>query len=138
MEMIHENENGLPCPVHGSPVSRMRERRPGWGLFRKLVILFTHDLHSYFLPQRLSSSSGPDRTEGGYAKLYTLIKGYQKRFKGQTLLVDGGDFSMGTLFHTAFMTDALELRLMAGWATMQRPWATTTSIFAWTAWPDPS
>jgi 2',3'-cyclic-nucleotide 2'-phosphodiesterase (5'-nucleotidase family) len=78
----------------------------------KLVILFTHDLHSYFLPQRLSSSSGPDRTEGGYAKLYTLIKGYQKRFKGQTLLVDGGDFSMGTLFHTAFMTDALELRLM--------------------------
>ncbi len=79
----------------------------------KIVILFTHDLHSYFLPQLLPGSGGPARTEGGYAKLATLIREQLSRHqKGETLLLDAGDFSMGTLFHTSYMTDALELRLM--------------------------
>jgi 5'-nucleotidase / UDP-sugar diphosphatase len=77
----------------------------------RLVILFTHDLHSYFLPQRVASSDGRVIERGGYAKLLTLIR--RHREEGRTLVVDAGDFSMGTLFHTAFMTEAAELRLMA-------------------------
>ena len=77
----------------------------------RLVILFTHDLHSYFLPQRVAAPDGPPVERGGYAKLLSLIR--ENREGDRTLLVDAGDFSMGTLFHTTFMTEAAELRLMA-------------------------
>ena len=77
----------------------------------RLVILFTHDLHSYFLPQRVAAPDGPPLERGGYAKLLSLIR--ENREADRTLLVDAGDFSMGTLFHTTFMTEAAELRLMA-------------------------
>ncbi len=79
----------------------------------RLVILFTHDLHSYFLPQRVAATGGPPAERGGYAKLMTLIREIRSRAGDRTLLLDAGDFSMGTLFHTAFMTEAAELRLMA-------------------------
>ncbi len=79
----------------------------------RLVLLFTHDLHSYFLPQRVAVSGGPPAERGGYAKLMTLIREIRSREGDRTLLLDAGDFSMGTLFHTAFMTEAAELRLMA-------------------------
>ncbi|MRR18506.1 MAG: bifunctional metallophosphatase/5'-nucleotidase, partial [Deltaproteobacteria bacterium] len=78
----------------------------------RLTVLFTHDLHSYFLPERLPASAGLKATEGGYAKLASLIEERRRSGAEKTLLVDAGDFSMGTLFHTAYMTDALELRLM--------------------------
>jgi 2',3'-cyclic-nucleotide 2'-phosphodiesterase (5'-nucleotidase family) len=77
----------------------------------RLVILFTHDLHSYFLPHRIAVPDGPPLERGGYARLLSLIR--ENREADRTLLVDAGDFSMGTLFHTAFMTEAAELRLMA-------------------------
>ena len=77
----------------------------------RLVILFTHDLHSYFLPRRVATPDGPPIERGGYAKLLSLIR--ENRDGDRTLLVDAGDFSMGTLFHTTFMTEAAELRLMA-------------------------
>jgi 5'-nucleotidase / UDP-sugar diphosphatase len=77
----------------------------------RLIILFTHDLHSYFLPQRVATPDGPPIERGGYAKLLSLIR--ENREGDRTLLVDAGDFSIGTLFHTTFMTEAAELRLMA-------------------------
>ena len=40
----------------------------------RLVILFTHDLHSYFLPQRIATPDGPPVERGGYAKLLSLIR----------------------------------------------------------------
>jgi 5'-nucleotidase/UDP-sugar diphosphatase len=75
-----------------------------------LVILFTHDLHSYFLPRQVATPDGPPVERGGYAKLLSLIR--ENREPDRTLLVDAGDFSMGTLFHTTFMTEAAEIRLM--------------------------
>lgn len=41
-----------------------------------------------------------------------MINEQRRLHPAKTLLVDAGDFSMGTLFHTAFMTEAFELRLM--------------------------
>lgn len=73
-----------------------------------ITILFTHDLHSHLLPTKNDSGKG---VYGGYAKLMTLIN-LQKKIDPNAILVDGGDFSMGSLFQTAYATSALELRAM--------------------------
>ncbi len=71
------------------------------------TILFTHDLHSHLLP-----TADEDGGEyGGYARLMTVIREQKAQFP-DALLVDGGDFSMGSLFQTAFTTSAIELRIM--------------------------
>jgi 5'-nucleotidase / UDP-sugar diphosphatase len=77
-----------------------------------LMILFTHDLHSYFLPHRILTPAGEHLQQGGYARLAHLINEQRPLYKNKTLLVDAGDFSMGTLFHTSFIQEAFELRLM--------------------------
>jgi 2',3'-cyclic-nucleotide 2'-phosphodiesterase (5'-nucleotidase family) len=78
----------------------------------RISIVFTHDLHSYFLPREVFTGEGRPAGRGGYARIARLI-GQQRALKGdRMLLVDAGDFSMGTLFHTTFTTEAAELRLM--------------------------
>jgi 2',3'-cyclic-nucleotide 2'-phosphodiesterase (5'-nucleotidase family) len=78
----------------------------------QLSIVFTHDLHSYFLPHEVFTGEGRPTERGGYARIARLIQ-EQRALKGnRLLLVDAGDFSMGTLFHTTFMMEAAELRLM--------------------------
>ena len=72
-----------------------------------ITILFTHDLHSHLLPSRDKEGG----TFGGYARLMTAIN-EQKSKNPDAVLVDGGDFSMGSLFQTAFATSAIELRTM--------------------------
>ena len=73
----------------------------------EITILYTHDMHSSFLPKE-----GPDgHSRGGYARLKTLID-EQKEEHPNALVLDGGDFSMGSLFQTAYSTSALELRAM--------------------------
>ncbi|PKN73420.1 MAG: bifunctional metallophosphatase/5'-nucleotidase [Deltaproteobacteria bacterium HGW-Deltaproteobacteria-10] len=78
----------------------------------ELMILFTHDLHSYFQPHSNLTSSGKTEQVGGYAKLAYLINEQRILHKNKTLRIDAGDFSMGTLFHTSFADEASELRLM--------------------------
>ena len=74
---------------------------------KEITVLFTHDLHSHFLP-----SKDEDGGEfGGYARLMTAIKEQKEKYP-DAVLVDGGDFSMGSLFQTCFASDALELRMM--------------------------
>ena len=71
------------------------------------TILFTHDLHSHFLPQPTAEGG----ESGGYARLKTVID--EKRAMNPTaLLVDGGDFSIGSLIQTLYTTQAAELRTM--------------------------
>lgn len=72
-----------------------------------VTVLFTHDLHSHFLPS-VDTDGGQF---GGYARLMSVIR-EQKQEHPDAILVDGGDFAMGSLFQTAFATSALELRLM--------------------------
>jgi len=72
-----------------------------------VTVLFTHDLHSHLLP----SKSDEGGEYGGYARLMHVIN-EQKAKHPDALLVDGGDFSMGSLFQTAFATSAIELRMM--------------------------
>ncbi len=71
------------------------------------TILFTHDLHSHLLPA--ADEGGGEY--GGYARLMTAIR-QQKEQYPDAILVDGGDFSMGSLFQTAYAVSAIELRMM--------------------------
>ena len=74
----------------------------------EITVLFTNDLHSHLLP---SANEDGDGEYGGYARLMTLIR-EQKAQNPNAVLLDGGDFSMGSLFQTAYPTEALELRIM--------------------------
>ena len=71
------------------------------------TILFTHDLHSHFLPQPTADGG----ESGGYARLKTVIDG-ERAMNPAALLVDGGDFSIGSLIQTLYTTQAAELRTM--------------------------
>ena len=75
---------------------------------KEITILFTNDLHSHLLP---ATDSQTGESYGGYARLKTVID-EQKAKNPDAILVDGGDFSMGSLFQTAFSTSAIELRMM--------------------------
>ena len=88
----------LPITVYGEGVQKEDD----------ITILFTHDLHSHLLPSTDEDGSGE---YGGYARLMTLIR-KQKELDPDAILVDGGDFSMGSLFQTAFATSAIELKMM--------------------------
>ena len=73
----------------------------------QITVLFTHDLHSHLLP----AADETGTQYGGFARLKTVID-QQRRAFPDALLLDGGDFSMGSLFQTAYATSALELRAM--------------------------
>ncbi|HPD56862.1 MAG TPA: bifunctional UDP-sugar hydrolase/5'-nucleotidase [Smithellaceae bacterium] len=91
------------------PVGYLAAQGPG---SRELVILFTHDLHSYFLPHRVLTEEGQSEERGGFAKLAYIIKEQRIYHGNKAIRLDAGDFSMGTLFHTSFMSEASELLLM--------------------------
>jgi len=74
-----------------------------------VTILFTHDLHSHFLPVKTEDGG----QSGGYARLYSLLSEARERYAGSPVItVDGGDFSMGSLFQTIFASTAAELRIL--------------------------
>ncbi len=74
---------------------------------QKVTVLFTHDLHSHFLPAPAENGG----ESGGYARLMTVIREQKAKYPN-AIVVDAGDFSMGSLFQTAYAADALELRMM--------------------------
>jgi len=77
---------------------------------KQLDILFTHDTHSH-LNSFTTIVNGEKKEAGGFAKLKTLINGH-KKVNPDTLVLDGGDFSMGTLIQTVYDTEAAELRML--------------------------
>lgn len=85
------------CPVTGSSAASEKE----------ITILFTHDLHSQFMPQ----TTRDGRQSGGYARLMTAID-RERDIHPEALLVDAGDFSIGSLFQTLYTSHAAELRTM--------------------------
>lgn len=77
---------------------------------KQVDVVFTHDLHSY-LDSYEEKVDGEMKNVGGMARLKTLLD-QQREKNPDTLVVDAGDFSMGTMFHTMFSTDALEYRML--------------------------
>ena len=84
-----------------------------WGLAEpapgphQTTVLFTHDLHSHFLP--LERADGGE--SGGYARLASALE-QQRALHPDALTLDGGDFSIGSLVQTLYTTRAAELRTM--------------------------
>ena len=77
------------------------------GSTHETTILFTHDLHSHFLAQ--STEDGGE--SGGYARLATMLK-QQRKVHPDALVLDGGDYSIGSLIQTLYTTRGAELRTM--------------------------
>lgn len=77
---------------------------------RQVDVIFTHDTHSH-LNSFQTVADGKSAQMGGFARIKTIID--EKKEKApETLVLDGGDFSMGTLFQTVFEEEASELRVM--------------------------
>jgi len=67
-------------------------------------------MHDHFLPSNVEQN-GQVLQLGGYARLQTAIN-LEKKKNPDSILVDGGDYSMGTLFQSIYSSDAPELRMM--------------------------
>ena len=73
---------------------------------QEITVLFTHDIHSYLEPK--DDGTGE---KYGIARLKTTIDELRSQNE-TTLLVDAGDFSMGTLYQTLFTEEAVELVML--------------------------
>lgn len=71
------------------------------------TVLFTHDLHSHFLP--VPTADGGE--SGGYARLATRLNEQREKYP-DALTLDAGDFSVGSLFQSLYTTQGAELRTM--------------------------
>ena len=77
---------------------------------KTLDVLFVHDTHSH-LNGFATVEEGQSQIMGGFAKIKTLIK--EKRAENEdTLILDAGDFSMGTLVQVVFEEEASEIRML--------------------------
>ncbi len=83
-----------------------------------ITIIHSNDMHSHFLgaPPNIAytpSVTGDDRTIGGWARIATVIKKVKQDRSNPVLVVDAGDFLMGSLFHMLSREQAFELRLLS-------------------------
>ena len=77
---------------------------------KELEVMFVHDTHSH-LNEFATVEDGKSQVMGGFAKIKTLIN-EQKDKNPDTLLLDAGDFSMGTLIQVLFEEEASEIRML--------------------------
>ena len=73
-------------------------------------VLFTHDTHSHLNSFR-TVSDGESVELGGFSRIKTIID-EKKAENPDTLVLDGGDFSMGTLVQTVYEEEAAEIRML--------------------------
>jgi 5'-nucleotidase len=87
---------------------------------KTFTILHTNDIHSNLIGMGPSSDYTPftlndDPTRGGFARLATLIarRKEARNAQGPVLILDGGDYSMGTAFGAAIRETGGELQLLS-------------------------
>ena len=76
----------------------------------QVSVMFTHDMHSH-MDSKEMVIDGKQQDVGGFARIKT-VKDQLEKVYPDTLLVDAGDFSMGTAFQTIYRTEAPELVTM--------------------------
>lgn len=84
---------------------------------KAITIIHTNDLHSHILGfspniDYRPDITGGDATKGGWARIATVIKQEREKRNHPVLVLDGGDFLMGSLFHMVAREEAIEPRLM--------------------------
>ena len=87
---------------------------------KTFTILHTNDLHSNLVGMAPAADYTPltlndDKTRGGFARLATKIRERKAATEGlgPVIVLDAGDFSMGTAFAAATRETGAELRLLA-------------------------
>jgi 5'-nucleotidase len=87
---------------------------------KTFTILHTNDMHSNFIGMGPAADYSPftlndDATRGGYARLAALISRRKEARKGEgpVLVLDAGDYTMGTPFAAASREIGSELQLMS-------------------------
>jgi 5'-nucleotidase/UDP-sugar diphosphatase len=87
---------------------------------KTFTILHTNDMHSAFIGLGPAADYTPftlndDKTRGGYARLAELIvkRREARKDQGPVLVLDAGDYSMGTAFGAATREIGGELKLMS-------------------------
>ncbi len=89
----------------------------GFAHAQNITILHTNDMHSRITGDGPEADYSPmvlhnDSVQGGFARLATLLKQQKAKNPGGTLIVDAGDFLMGTLFNTIEPETGFQLSLM--------------------------
>ncbi len=74
-------------------------------------VIFTHDLHSYLEGYDVSED-GVIKNVGGMPRLSTVIN-EARNSDPDTLVLDAGDYPMGTLYQALFSEQALEYRMLS-------------------------
>ena len=92
-------------PMFASPLTILAE-----GNTKKVDAMFLHDTHSH-LENFATVEDGRSQNMGGFARIKTLIN-QQLAKNPNTLLMDAGDFSMGTLVQVVYENEASELRML--------------------------
>ena len=80
------------------------------GNTKNVDVMFIHDTHSH-LNEFATVEDGESQVLGGFAKIKTLLN-EQKEKNPNTLILDAGDFSMGTLIQAVFEEEASEIRML--------------------------
>jgi 5'-nucleotidase / UDP-sugar diphosphatase len=84
---------------------------------KRIVLLYTNDIHSrltgfgpesYYTPL----TTNDDKTTGGFARIAAIIDNEKKQNEGTTVIVDAGDFLMGTLFQHLEAETGFQIPLM--------------------------
>ena len=78
---------------------------------KHLDVLFTHDTHSHLNSYSTIVNGKQKEVRRTLSRIKTLID-EKKKENPDTLILDGGDFSMGTLIQTVYETEAAELRML--------------------------
>lgn len=73
---------------------------------QELTIIFVHDIHSYLTPKNDGTGE-----KYGLARMATKIQELRAQYE-TSILVDAGDFSMGTLYQTLYTEEAVELVML--------------------------
>ena len=82
-----------------------------------LTIIHTNDMHSRlqgfspeidYKPDKVNT----DKTVGGWSRVATVIEKTRNERSNPVLVLDAGDFTMGSLFHMLNREEAFELRLL--------------------------
>ncbi|MBN1473715.1 MAG: bifunctional metallophosphatase/5'-nucleotidase [Syntrophaceae bacterium] len=89
-----------------------------WASEEKLLtIVHTNDMHSHlqgFSPELdyQPIAVNADKTFGGWSRIAALIKNTKKERANPVLILDSGDYTIGSLFHMLAREEAFELRLL--------------------------
>lgn len=102
--MLLSQFEGGTTPVAAATDSEVTEQG------QQVDIIFTHDLHSH-LNSFNTVVNGESMEVGGFSHIKTILD--EKLAENpDTLILDGGDFSMGTLVQTVYEDQAAELRML--------------------------